>query len=163
MIGRLKTKKKDTTTQFMFDIEEVVSYFKEGNYIERPYKIAENVDENDKLSKEIRRALEHVEWIKGFEYIDQLYMIYHGNNAQQMKTLFHKYIELSVSITGKEGHHNQGNDEIENYVMRDEENNTLYILRVGSDLIKACVPLENQDELKHVFSTLNSFIYKREK
>ncbi|MDO5294859.1 MAG: hypothetical protein Q4F05_19160 [bacterium] len=163
MFGRRIRHKREKSTQFILDIDQVVAYFKAGNYIETPYKAIANGDGSDKLSKEIRRALDHVEWIKGFEYLDQFYMIYHGQSTQQMKVLFNKYRELSISVTGKDGYHKQANDEIENYVVRDDKNTTLYMLRVGNDLVKACVSWEEEEQMKQVFSTLNSFVYKREK
>ncbi len=154
---------KEKPMEFVFGMEQVLAYFKEKDFKEVNYKLSEQPSDDEKITKEIKRCLENVEWMKGFQHKSQVYLIYHSENTISMKTLFKKYTELSRRVTGKKGHYNKANDEIENFVVRDEEQTTLYMIRVGSDIIKVLCPVEQEEEMKQVLKELNSFVYKREK
>lgn len=161
MFSIFKTRKQQSI-DYMYEIDKVIEYFEKGDYIETSYKVKSKSQENDKLSKEIRLVLETMEWIKGYEHVNQIYMIYHGKDDVQAKALFHKYIKLSENITGKDGVYRKANHDIENYVSR-EEDTILYMIRVGNDVIKVCASIEQQEEIKRVLTQLNEYVYKQQK
>lgn len=157
MFGR----KKETEYRFIFDIEEVIQYFETNNYIGTKYKKNESKQSQDRLQKEINRYMEQMEWIKGYESIGTHYVIYHGNSTRWTALLFSKLKELAEKTARSNGCYSKANKDIENFVIRDEEDMTFYMLRVGADIITTCVPRMQEEEMRTVFTSLNNYVYKR--
>lgn len=154
---------KETETRYEFNMDELLSYFKKRDYVNMNYKVSEKGSDDEKISKEIKRSLENVKSITGFERVNQFYLIYHSENTLAMKNLFKKYMELSKQVTGKEGLYNKANIDIENYIVREDNRTTFYMIRVGSDMVKVCSPVTMEEEMKRVLKEINEFVYKREK
>lgn len=157
MFGR----KKEIGYAFVLDTEQVIQYFKENNYIETTYKKRKNTMGKDRAIKDMASCLSHIKWIKGYELFGLSYLVYHGENSSWAGRLFENLKETAEQSAGSTGACSQVNEDIENYVIRDIEGMTFYMLRVGADIISTCLPREREEEMKKVFTLLNTFVYKR--
>lgn len=155
MFGRRKKKKE----QFVFDIDSVIGYFEDNHYVGTRYR--KTMTAQDHAEREIVSYLNHMEWIRGYEAVGINYVIYHGRSRYWSNMFFKRLKEVAQNTTGTEGVYNNANMDIENFVIRDSEGMTFYMLRVGEDLITTCVEKEREEEIKRVFENLNTFINKR--
>ena len=155
MFGRRKKKKE----QFVLDIDSVMAYFEDNHYVGRRYR--KTATSKDHAEKEIVDCLNHMEWIHGYEAAGINYVVYRGKSRYWSDSFFKKSKEVAQNTAGAEGLYNNANSDIENFVIRDSQGMTFYMLRVGADLITTCVEKEREEEIKRVFGELNTFIAKR--